>query len=52
MTQADLEADLASSCMPYGPHTFTIFGSDRYQARADRLSWEALQDFLATNLSE
>jgi dienelactone hydrolase len=34
------------------PHAFTVFGSDRYQKRADELSWKAFQDFLATNLSE
>jgi dienelactone hydrolase len=34
------------------PHAFTVFGSDRYQARADALSWAAFQHFLATNLPE
>lgn len=34
------------------PHGFTVFGSDRYQKRADELSWKAFQDFLATNLPE
>lgn len=34
------------------PHSFTVFGSDRYQKRADELSWAAFRDFLATNLSE
>lgn len=29
------------------PHAFTVFGSDRYQERADRESWEAFSDFLA-----
>ena len=28
------------------PHAFTVFGSDRYRERADRLSWDALQGFL------
>jgi len=34
------------------PHAFTNFDSDRYQKRADDLSWDAFQDFLATNLPE
>jgi dienelactone hydrolase len=34
------------------PHAFTVFGSERYQRRADDLSWAAFQDFLATNLSK
>ncbi|SHI29713.1 dienelactone hydrolase family protein [Wenxinia saemankumensis] len=29
------------------PHAFTVEGSDRYQERADRESWEAFTDFLA-----
>lgn len=28
------------------PHAFTVFGSDRYQERADRASWEAFSTFL------
>ena len=32
------------------PHGFTQWGSDRYQKRADELSWDAFRDFLATNL--
>jgi len=28
------------------PHAFTVFGSDRYQERADAESWEAFSDFL------
>lgn len=34
------------------PHAFTVFGSDRYQKRADELSWKRFQEFLATNLHE
>jgi dienelactone hydrolase len=34
------------------PHGFTEFNSDRYQKRADELSWNAFSDFLSTNLSE
>lgn len=29
------------------PHAFTVFGSDRYQERADMASWEAFSSFLA-----
>lgn len=32
------------------PHAFTVFGSDRYQERADAESWEAFTDFLAERL--
>lgn len=32
------------------PHAFTVFGSERYQARADEESWEAFTDFLETRL--
>jgi dienelactone hydrolase len=32
------------------PHGFTELGSDRYQERADRESWEAFSDFLARHL--
>jgi dienelactone hydrolase len=34
------------------PHGFTHFGSDRYQKRADDLSWDAFTDFLAETLAE
>lgn len=34
------------------PHGFTEWESDRYQKRADDLSWAAFQDFLAANLSD
>ncbi len=34
------------------PHAFTHWDGDRYQKRADELSWDAFSDFLATNLSE
>jgi dienelactone hydrolase len=34
------------------PHGFTEFNSDRYQKRADELSWKAFTDFLATNLAD
>ncbi|MFO7856487.1 MAG: dienelactone hydrolase family protein [Paracoccaceae bacterium] len=32
------------------PHAFTVFGSDRYQARADEESWDAFTDFLERRL--
>ncbi len=34
------------------PHAFTVFGSDRYQERADRKSWAAFNTFLGDTLSE
>lgn len=34
------------------PHAFTNWDGNRYQKRADELSWDAFSDFLATNLSE
>jgi dienelactone hydrolase len=34
------------------PHAFTNWGSERYQKRADDLSWDAFSDFLASNLSK
>lgn len=33
------------------PHGFTHFGSDRYQKRADELSWDAFKDFLSETLA-
>lgn len=32
------------------PHAFTVIGSDPYQERADRKSWNAFKTFLETNL--
>ncbi len=32
------------------PHAFTVFGSDRYQKRADELSWAAFTRFLGERL--
>jgi len=34
------------------PHAFTVFGSERYQERADRKSWVAFKTFLAETLGE
>ncbi len=54
---AALARELESARVPYeiqvysaAPHGFTVFGSDRYQKRADEQSWNAFADFLATNL--
>jgi dienelactone hydrolase len=54
---ANLSRELESASVPYeievysgAPHGFTEFGSDRYQERADRQSWEAFSEFLRTNL--
>jgi len=32
------------------PHAFTVFGSDRYQERADRKSWDSFTKLLANTL--
>lgn len=32
------------------PHAFTVIGSERYQERADRKSWNAFETFLERNL--
>lgn len=32
------------------PHAFTVFGSDRYQERADSESWSSFSEFLVENL--
>ena len=34
------------------PHGFTVFGSNRYQERADKLSWQAFAAFLQAALSD
>lgn len=33
------------------PHAFTVFGSQRYQERADTASWSAFSDFLSERFS-
>jgi len=33
------------------PHAFTVFGSERYQERADKHSWAAFTTFLETHLA-
>lgn len=54
---ATLSEELEASGTPYeiqvysgAPHAFTVFGSDRYQERADQQSWQAFTDFLGTQL--
>ena len=54
---AALSKELEAGGIPYeiqvysgAPHAFTVFGSDRYREVADRQSWSAFQDFLATTL--
>lgn len=32
------------------PHGFTVFGGNRYQERADKLSWQAFMEFLTATL--
>ncbi len=34
------------------PHAFTVFGSSRYQERADKLSWKAFSEFLQATLGD
>ncbi|MFX0543412.1 dienelactone hydrolase family protein [Roseovarius sp. S4756] len=34
------------------PHAFTVFGSDRYDARADAASWASLSAFLGERTSD
>lgn len=55
---AALSRELEGAGVPYeiqvysgAPHSFTQFGSDRYQKRADERSWGAFSDFLATTLT-
>ena len=55
---ANLSRELESAGVPYeidvysgAPHGFTEFGSDRYQERADRQSWDAFSAFLKTTLA-
>ena len=35
---------------PGAPHAFTVFGTSRYQERADKRSWERFKGFLADTL--
>lgn len=54
---ANLSKELEAAGLTYtmevysgAPHAFTVFGSDRYQERADKLSWQAFTEFLTTRL--
>jgi len=54
---AELGGELEAADTPYeiqiysgAPHAFTVFGSQRYQERADRQSWDAFTDLLAERL--
>lgn len=54
---ADFATELESAGTTYeieiysgAPHAFTVFGSNRYQERADMESWDAFSKFLGQNL--
>lgn len=54
---ATLAKELETAGTPYAievysgaPHAFTVFGSNRYQERADTASWDAFSDFLNDRL--
>jgi dienelactone hydrolase len=54
---ATLSVDLEKAAVPYeievysgAPHAFTVIGSDRYQERADKKSWDAFTSFIEDNL--
>lgn len=54
---AALSEELEAAKVPYeievysgAPHAFTVIGSDRYQAKADKKSWAAFIDFLDEQL--
>jgi dienelactone hydrolase len=54
---ATLAGELESAGVTYtaeiysgAPHAFTVFGSSRYQERADKQSWSAFQTFLKDTL--
>jgi len=55
---AGLSRELEAASVPYeievysgARHAFTVFGSDRYQARADEKSWDAFKELLANTLA-
>jgi dienelactone hydrolase len=55
---ADLSKELEVGGLTYqievysgAPHAFTVFGSQAYRETADRQSWQAFQDFLASTLT-
>jgi dienelactone hydrolase len=47
------EQNLNYEMIAYGgaPHAFTVFGGDRYDAEADRRSWQRFERFLADTLT-
>jgi dienelactone hydrolase len=54
---ATLAKELETAGTPYAievysgaPHAFTVFGSNRYQERADTASWDAFSTFLSEQL--
>ena len=56
---AALSEELEAAGAPYeiqvysgAPHAFTVFGSDRYQARADQASWAAFHQLLRRTLEQ
>jgi dienelactone hydrolase len=55
---AQLSRELETAGVPYeievysgARHAFTVFGSDRYQERADEKSWDAFKELLANTLA-
>jgi len=55
---AGLSRELEAASVPYeievysgARHAFTVFGSERYQARADEKSWDAFKELLANTLA-
>jgi dienelactone hydrolase len=56
---ATLSVELEKAGVPYeievysgAPHAFTVIGSDAYQERADKKSWDAFTTFIENNLGE
>jgi dienelactone hydrolase len=56
---AKLAEDLEANGVPHemitysgAPHAFTVFGTDRYRADADRKSWKRFTEFLAETLQQ
>ena len=45
-----VDADYTAEIYSGAPHAFTVEGSDRYQERADKESWEAFTDFIEERL--
>lgn len=54
---AGIATELEAAAVPYdievysgAPHAFTVIGSKRYRAHADKKSWNAFSEFLKRNL--